>query len=274
MSKQGVGILTLTNTNTYTGATTVSVGTLALVGGSQASPITVSAGASLEFSLDSPTASTSTYDLTAGTIKIVGSPTLPSYTLTTSSGIIGTPTLAAPIAGYELTVIGTTLKLALSGTPYSNWAASKGLDNSDAAHSNAKDADPDGDGHNNLYEFAFDGNPLSAVADGKIVSKIATLGADQVLTLTLPVRKGATFANDSGDQLSGLIDGIYYRIEGCSDLTSFSETISEVTGGDAITLQTGLPLLSSDWTYRTFRVSGTVSSTSKDFMRAKISETP
>ena len=51
LTKTGAGILTLSGTQAYTGATTVSAGTLGLVGGSQASPITVASGASLGFTL-------------------------------------------------------------------------------------------------------------------------------------------------------------------------------------------------------------------------------
>jgi hypothetical protein len=155
--------------------------------------------------------------------------------------------------------------------PYDTWAIAKGL----TGANNAKSLDPDNDGNNNLAEFAFDGDPLSGVNDGKIVGKVATVGGDQVLTLTLPVRTGATFANDSGDQLSALIDGIYYRIEGDVNLSTFADTITEVTGGDATTIQAGLPALSSgDWTYRTFRAPGTVTAIPKAFLRAKVSETP
>jgi hypothetical protein len=195
---------------------------------------------------------------------------LASYTLTTSTGITGTPTLDAPISGYALAVDGTTLKLVQSGTPYSIWAASKGLVEGSNA---AKGDDPDGDGRNNLAEFAFDGNPLSGANDGKIVGKIATVGGSQVLTYTLPVRTGAVFSVSSGDQLSALIDGISYRIEGDENLSTFADTITEVTGGDATAIQATMPgPLTSGWTYRTFRAPGTVPTVSKAFLRAKVSE--
>ena len=164
----------------------------------------------------------------------------------------------------------------VNGDPYIPWATAKGLTGlSGSATDPAKSADPDGDGKNNLYEFAFDGDPLSGGNggnDGKIVGKIATIGADQVLTLTLPVRGTAptpTFSNDSGDQLSALIDGIYYRIEGDETLSPFADTITEIT---AITA--GLPPLSTGWTYRTFRAPGSVLAVPKAFLRAKVSETP
>jgi hypothetical protein len=154
---------------------------------------------------------------------------------------------------------------------YGNWALSKGLDDSDAAHSSARSADPDGDGANNLAEFAFDGNPLSAASDGKIVGKIATAGADQVLTLTLPVRNGATFSGAT-EQVSGLVDTIIYHVQGSADLGTFASVISEITGGDEVAIQAGLPGLSTGWSYRSFRTAGTVSSVSKDFMRARVTE--
>jgi fibronectin-binding autotransporter adhesin len=150
LTKIGTGTQILTGTNTYTGATSVSAGTLALVGGSQASPITVSPGASLSFTLGSSTSSTSTFNVSSGTIKISGTPTLPSYTLiSASTGITGTPTLDAAIPGYALKVVGNTLVLE---NPYEVWAAANGA-------TGGKAADPDGDGFNNLMEFAFGTDP-------------------------------------------------------------------------------------------------------------------
>ena len=146
--------LTLTGNNTYTGATSVAAGTLALVGGSQASPITVSSGASLSFTIGSPTTSTSSFNLTSGTIKISGTPTLPSYTLiTTSTGISGTPALDTPIAGYSLVKSGNTLKLE---TPYGTWLNSTFAN---ALTQTGLEDDPDGDGIKNLLEFAFGTDP-------------------------------------------------------------------------------------------------------------------
>jgi autotransporter-associated beta strand protein len=146
--------LTLTGANTCTGTTTVSAGTLALVGGSHASPITVSSGAALDFTLGSPTTSTSTFNLSAGTIKITGTPILPSYTLISSStGITGTPVLHTPIAGYVLKKVGNTLVLE---NPYEAWAAANNA-------TGGKTGDPDGDLIDNLTEYAFGTDPQSGV---------------------------------------------------------------------------------------------------------------
>jgi autotransporter-associated beta strand protein len=179
--------------------------------------------------------------------------------------------VAANPVDTALDVPGGATLTVLPSSAYHAWATLKGLDGSN----NAKGDDPDNDGKNNLSEFAFDGNPLSGANDGKIVGKIATVGGNQVITLTLPVRTGATFANSSGDQLSALIDGIYYRIEGDETLGTFADTITEVPAGTELdAIQAGLPALSSGWTYRTFRAPGTVPTVPKAFLRAKISETP
>ncbi len=209
------------------------------------------------------------------------------YKLITSSGITAlntldpanlTGTLPGGLTG-TLQLNGGDLELAVTsggGSAYDTWATAKGLTGL-PGFEKGKTADPDKDGQDNLSEFAFDGDPLSGANDGKVVGKVATVGADQFMTLTLPVRGTAptpTFSNDGGDQLSALIDGIYYRIEGSSDLAAFANTITEVTSGEEVTIQSGLPTLSTGWSYRTFRDSGTVPTVPKTFLRAKISETP
>jgi autotransporter-associated beta strand protein len=105
-TQAGAGTTTLTAANTYTGATTVAAGTLAITSGSSASPITVNSGAVLQLSVDSPISSTASLTLDGdSTVSVTGSPALPSYTLLTAAGgITGTPVLAAPVAGYVLLV--------------------------------------------------------------------------------------------------------------------------------------------------------------------------
>lgn len=112
LTKTGQGTQVLGGANTYTGATTVSAGTLSLMGGSHASPITVASGASLRFTLGSPVTSSSSLNVSAGTIDITGSATQDSHTLMSATGgITGTPVLASPIPGYSLLVQGNELKL-------------------------------------------------------------------------------------------------------------------------------------------------------------------
>jgi hypothetical protein len=248
------------------GATTLTQGSgntlsLNITGSSLNDLFNIATGAQLAADTITGAAGTDTVD----ELTIDGTAKSPGTYGATGSG-------ATNIDDVHFTGTGTlTVTTGPAASGYASWAAAKGLNDSDAAHSSAKAADPDGDGKNNLYEFAFDGNPLSGVEDGKVVGKIGTVGSDQVLTLTLPVRTGATFSGTPA-KVSALIDGITYRVEGANDLATFTDTITEVTGGAASTIQTGLPTLSTGWTYRTFRVAGTVPTVSADFIRAKVSE--
>ncbi len=216
----GTGTWTLSGNNTYTGATTVSVGTLALVGGSQASPITVSAGASLGFTLGSPTTSTSTFNLTNGTIKITGTPTLPSYTLITdSAGITGTPTLDAPIAGYSLVKVGNSLLLTNPQALYDAWT--------DATYvppltAKLKTDDQDGDGFINLMEYAFGTQPT--------VSSTASLSyTGGTLTSTgqpLLVKDAGVWYAVFGRRKDYLEAGLTYTVQFSSSLSLWVDGVS------------------------------------------------
>jgi autotransporter-associated beta strand protein len=288
------GSFTLAGANTYTGNTIVSSGTLELADNAQ-----------LKFVLGAISGSNNSIS-GAGTATLEGdfvidttaADSLPSgtWTLENVNSLTGAYGSNFTVIGFtdaggnkwtkdngptkKYTFDETTGELTLGpSSAYSTWANSKGLTGLPGSSTDpAKDADPDKDGKNNLFEFAFDGDPLSGANDGKIVGKVATLGGNQVLTLTLPVRAGAVFNPDSGDQLSGVIDEIVYRIEGDKSLNPFADAIAEVTGGDATTIQDDLelPALSGDgWTYRTFRAPDNVTTEPKAFLRAKVtSDTP
>jgi hypothetical protein len=188
----------LTGANTYTGATAVTAGTLALVGGSQASPVTVSAGASLGFTLGSPTTSTSTFNLSAGTIKITGTPTLNSHTLiTASAGITGTPVLDAPISGYELKVIGNSLVLQRAG--YASWASVNG------AGANLND-DHDNDGVPNGVEYFLggpNGNTTGFTALPGVTNTGGTLSVTWVMGAGYAGVYNTDFTVETSDTLTG-----------------------------------------------------------------------
>lgn len=279
------GELVLSGINTYTGNTTVNAGTLELTDNAQLKFVLgATSGANNTLTGDGTATLNGDFviDTTAADALTSGTWTLENVTTLTgaygsSFSVVGfddagdnkwTKVNGAKLYTFDET---TGILTLASASAFDSWATAKGLTGA-AGFEAGKADDPDNDGKNNLYEFAFDGNPLSGSEDAKVIGKIATIGADQVLTLTVPVRTGATFSTAGGDQLSGLIDAITYRIEGDSDLGTFANTISEVTGGDETAIQAGLPALSTGWTYRTFRDAGTVLTAPKTFLRAKVSE--
>ena len=166
---------------------------------------------------------------------------------------------ASNIAEYYIDNISIS---ALSTSTYQSWAVTNGL----TIGVNDGTADnPDGDSFDNLAEFALNGDPLVAIADSKIAYRFTILGGEKTMTLTMPVRNGTVFSG-TAEQVSADIDGIIYRIRGSTDLTSWMLPVSEVTGGDATAIQAGLPVLSSGWTYRTFRLTDGQNTNPKAFM--------
>jgi fibronectin-binding autotransporter adhesin len=202
------GTLTLTAANTYTGATTVSAGTLALVGGSQKSPITVSGGAFLDFTLGSTTTSTSTVTFSAGAkVKITGIPSSPTnYTLLTAAAISGTPTLDPAITGYSLVVDGNTLKLNAGGGGggYATWATAN-------ASSEAANLDFDNDGLTNGVEYFMNITTPGFTANPAI---------DGTHTVTWP----------NGGNIPSSAYGSQFTVQTSSDLESWSDV--PATGDD------------------------------------------
>ncbi|HSH15381.1 MAG TPA: autotransporter-associated beta strand repeat-containing protein, partial [Verrucomicrobiae bacterium] len=143
VTKAGAGAVELGNSNTYTGATLISGGTLEITGATQAtSSITFASGGVLGFTLGSSvTAASAAVDLTGGQIQVTGVPSGPSHILLTASSISGTPVLANPVPGYELEVVGNQLQLneITPPDPYAAWSVA-----ADFAADFAADANGDG----------------------------------------------------------------------------------------------------------------------------------
>ena len=125
-------------------------------------------------------------------------------------------------------------------------------------------------------EFGLDGNPENGAATGKVRSRLETVGADQALVITLPVRDGASFLGNAPAIASVAADGVDYEIGGSNDLLNFDQTVSELV--PALTGPPDMPFLNTGWTYRTFRLDGAVGGGTprgpKGFLRAKVAATP
>jgi fibronectin-binding autotransporter adhesin len=198
MIKTGLGTQTLASANSYTGATTINGGTLALgVAGSIAntSAINIAAGARFEtvlqptyamptgrtftFSLDAADAGSSGQinaaglDITNGTVafNITGPLNDPSYVLATYTSRTGAAFASVtPPSGYTLDYAfngGTQIALVQSATsPYVTWGTPFGL----AAGSEGGDLD--NDGLSNFEEFAFGLTPNSGSSVNPITAQL------------------------------------------------------------------------------------------------------
>jgi hypothetical protein len=194
------------------------------------------------------------------------------------SGVFGTVNQPAGMpagTAFSVSYTPTVVRLTVT-TPYEAWINS--FTSLTATADKLKTADPDGDRQNNLVEFALDGNPTNALPSGKVLVKVAPVSGVDALTLTFPIRAGATL--DPTDPAGGPLvfehigDAVFYSIEASEDLTNVSWTldVTVVAGADATSIQAGLPALNAGWIYRTFRSPGPVTSDPEEFMRLLIGD--
>jgi autotransporter-associated beta strand protein len=252
LTKSGPGSMALDGFNTYSGVTRVLEGMLSLGTAtlSDSAGVEIATGAVLDlahFDTDSIAA------LTIGGVTMV-------------DGIYGAVGSGAQFERAEITGGGM---LAVFDDPFIPWIASFTTLTGPTAE---KDADPDFDGLTNFEEFALDGNPEEGTATGKVRSRVETVGADQALVITLPVRNGAAFSGTAPAVATVAADGIDYEIGGSNDLMTFDQEVSEVVPA----LAADMPGLNTGWTYRTFRLNGAVGGGTprgpKGFLRATVHE--
>jgi hypothetical protein len=135
-----------------------------------------------------------------------------------------------------------------------------------------KSGDPDGDGENNLVEFALNGDPTRGTVSGKLRTRTEKRFGDDRLILTLPVRDGAVFSGSPAK--SAVVDGLRYAIEGSDGLVVFDRVVSEVTPAMA----EGMPAPQPGWSYRSFQLEGAVGGPDTrgptGFLRVRIEANP
>jgi autotransporter-associated beta strand protein/T5SS/PEP-CTERM-associated repeat protein len=268
LTKLGTGTLTLANASDYSGDTTVGEGTLKLNipnSNNQNSTVTIASGATLDLDFDELSGPvTDTVDK-----LYVGTTQMPAGVYgATGSGADAAHTDDTHFAGSG------TLTVTSGGgtTPYDTWCVIKGLDGSPGKEKGLTD-DPDGDGHNNLAEFAFNGGPLKGSDNGQIYVLQADSNADgdstKELILTLAVRKNTgAFTAGAPATASSPSDGISYAIEGGLDLSSFGATVTPVE-----LVEPGKPLTdAANYEYRSFSLSGSNGLTGRGFLRAEVTK--
>ncbi|WP_193212754.1 hypothetical protein [Luteolibacter marinus] len=186
----------------------------------------------------------------AGKVRFTASAALPST-------VLGIGTDFATVSNLEVTYI----------DPYTLWIEDTGLTDEE---DRLPDADPDGDGRNNIEEFALATDP--EVSDVPVVySAVGNTNAggppESVFVMTTPVRSGAEFSPDGGDQIATQ-DGANYRVEGSFELLTWEAAVTEVSPNNFF--QVGLPELPEGWEYRSFRVPGQTTDTPRAFLRVRV----
>jgi len=159
--------------------------------------------------------------------------------------------------------------LAASAPPYAVWAQTHIAQFQPTASTAAAD-DPDGDGRSNLYEFAFNGDPLNAADAGHVhvLSADSGVGAGaRELILTIAVRAGTpAFSGTPSPAASN--DGITYVIEGGTTLGDFAATVNVMP----TPVTTGLPPAGSGYEYRSFSLAGSNGLAGAGFLRARVTQ--
>ena len=298
VTKQGAGTLQLNASSSYLGTTTVAAGALGGAG-SVAGPLVVQTGATIapgaggvgtftvEDILGDGSSIAGTYECeingasadhlsVAGPLAIQPGATLDFNVLATPApgvhliatygSITGTFNVVDLPAGCTLNYGANQLTLTQSGTPYSLWAQSYGLD---PLTDGAPGFDKDGDGQINSVEFALGGSPVSGSDNARIYSLAADSDVDgdanKEAVLTIAVRTG-TPAFSAGPSPTATQDGYTYTIEGSTTLGSFTTAVAPTT----TTVTTGLPAAPTGYEYRSFSLSGSNGLPSKGFLRVLV----
>ena len=194
-----------------------------------------------------------------------------TFTVTFAPVGSGVRSAAIEIANNDPDESPFTIHLSGTGTtPFSIWALTNITARDEHAAAGPMD-DPDGDGSNNLSEFAFAGDPLSGSDQAKVHSWVADPRASgNELVLTVAVRSDAPDFMLDGNLLSmsatSASGGITYTMEGSDNLVFPGSAVTEI--GDQST-EAMRALLPEGYGYRSFvLLDGGLAG--KGFLRAKV----
>jgi autotransporter-associated beta strand protein len=247
LEKSGPGTLLLSGTNSYTGNTTVSGGTLVITQPllADGADVIVKTGAILQ--LDFAVSDTIDQLSLGGVFQ--------------QPGEYGSQASSAPNKSPLITGTGTLTVSA--GPPFQTWMTTNFPQL--VAPDNDPGDDPDQDGATNFEEFAFSGNPTTGTDQGASRVALNPVTGTSYLTLTVALRVGAIFTGTG--PLLATIDGIDYTVRGSTDLAGFAAGVIEIP---AVT--TGLPPVATGYAYRTFRITAPVSAAPGGFLQVLAAE--
>ncbi len=157
---------------------------------------------------------TLSYSITGNSNPAVASASIVSGQLHLVGLTVGQTTVTLSATDLDNLTTSQSVTVNISNT-FATWAAGSSF----PGGASGLGQDPDGDGWNNLQEFAFLGNPaLSSQASGVVFSGIVGVApADRFLTLTFPVRKftqGLSCAVEANNGLSGTWTEIWKSADG------------------------------------------------------------
>jgi autotransporter-associated beta strand protein len=218
--KAGSGTLTLGNSNTYAGDTTVQSGTLSIAQPflADASVVRMNSGAVL--------------NLTHSSIDIVGQLFLDD--MRQADGIY---------QSSNANFITGTGSLLVGGSAYEAWLVASGL--TPGAPRTGFNESYDGSGVSNLVQFALGGDPTDPSNNGVHVLFPKDASNSAELVLTLAVRSGASFSGSPTPIAA--IDGMTYGIHGSLTLGTWGEAVEEIAlhdGGNPLSVPSGYALKS------------------------------
>lgn len=200
--------------------------------------------------------------------------------LTASAGVSGkfqgVETSGMPAGKvFELVYLPNAVRVTVqNGTHFDAWINS--FPSLTSAAQRLKTADPDGDGLNNLAEFALNEDPTKPGGATKLIPRIVPIGGQQVFILTLPMRyqtiEFPAHVDPGPYAMQELDDGMNYFIEAGGGLDSWSMDVTELPEIYSTAVHFGLPPVDPGWTWRTFRITAPVTSNPRNFMRVRVTE--